>query len=213
MVLDIIILFLLVSTMVFGFRRGFMYTFSRTLGWIGAMLIAFFATPHVKTWLMENTSVYNRIFNVINTNLAAAGPESPASLDSLPQMAGDSFNALVTQAVQALATQLAGMCLTIVSFFLIFFIVKIIATLITGIFFKKKNSGFTGLLDGLLGMLAGGVKGLLLVFIFLALLFPAVNLISPISSNTVLQNLNDSIFAHTLYDSNFILVIIDSIFH
>ena len=40
MVLDIIIAAILVLPMAMGLRRGFVYTFIHTLGWIGALIAA-----------------------------------------------------------------------------------------------------------------------------------------------------------------------------
>ena len=86
---------------------------------------------------------------------------------------------------------------------------KIILFFLTIGLSKRRAKGFTGFLDGLLGLLAGFLRGVVFVFLFLALLLPIVNLVSPTSTELILSGLDASYFTRTLYDSNYLVLVIN----
>lgn len=212
LVLDIIVAFIMLVTMVFGFRRGFIYTFVHTLGWIGALVGSFFAVPYVKKFLIDKTGVQEWLSQHLLNNLNGSAQGATRSMNSLPQLVSDGMSSAVESANEVLATNLTNLLITLLSFLLVFFAIKAVLFLITIGLSRKKNKGFTGFFDGLLGLIAGTLKGVILVFIFLALLLPVTNLISPTSTDFILSSLDASYFARTLYDSNFVVMIINDIF-
>ena len=72
MIFDIIILIILVLTMVFGFRRGFVYSFIHTLGLIGSLAAALIFRKPVQGLIAERTmfdeNLYNTIFDNVSTS-------------------------------------------------------------------------------------------------------------------------------------------------
>jgi hypothetical protein len=77
--------------------------------------------------------------------------------------------------------------------------------LFSSLFSKKHNDGIIGFLDGSFGLIAGAIKGLLLIFILLALLVPVISLSS---GNGLASALEASRIAGTLYDNNYLLLIV-----
>ena len=103
-----------------------------------------------------------------------------------------------------LAEKLTLLTMTILCFIVTLLVIKAIIFLVTiGISSKKK--GFTGAADGILGLVAGLLRGAVFVFLFLAVLVPLVNLVSPVSTQLVVDSLNSSHLAGTLYDNNFLV--------
>ena len=208
MIFDIIILIILVLTMVFGFRRGFVYSFIHTLGLIGSLAAAFLFRKPVQGLISDNTMLdenfYNTIFENVSTSLnSVLGPA-----DTLPLILTDKINAAADDTAAVIAQNLTDFALQIISFFAIFIVVKLLCYIIISIFSRKNNDGFTGFFDGLLGLIAGLIKGLLIVFVFLALLAPGMNLMSPASAEIFMTALDNSYIAKTLYDANFLMLIL-----
>ena len=208
MIFDIIILIILVLTMVFGFRRGFVYSFIHTLGLIGSLAAAFIFAKPVQGLISERTmfdeNLYNTIFDNVSTSLnSMLGPT-----DTLPLILTTKINAAADDTVAAVAQGLTDFALQVISFFAIFIVVKLLCYIIISIFSRRNNDGFVGFFDGLLGLIAGMIKGLLIVFVFLALLAPGMNLMSPASAEIFMTALDNSYIAKTLYDANFLLLIL-----
>lgn len=208
MIFDIIILIILVLTMVFGFRRGFVYSFIHTLGLIGSLATALIFRKPVQGLISERTmldeNLYNTIFDNVSTSLnSILGPT-----DTLPLILTTKINNAADDTAAAVAQSLTDFALQIISFFAIFIVVKLLCYIIISIFSRRNNDGFVGFFDGLLGLIAGFIKGILIVFVFLALLAPGMNLMSPASAEIFMTALDNSYIAKTLYDANFLLLIL-----
>lgn len=208
MIFDIIILIILVLTMVFGFRRGFVYSFIHTLGLIGSLAAALIFRKPVQRLISENTMLDENLYNTIFENVASSLNSVLSPADTLPLILTDKINAAADDTAAMLAQSMTDFALQVLSFFAIFIVVKLICYIIISIFSRKNNDGFVGFFDGLLGLVAGLIKGLLIVFVFLALLAPAMNLISPASAEIFMTALDNSYIAKTLYDANFLMLIL-----
>ena len=204
MIFDIIILIILVLTMVFGFRRGFVYSFMHTLGLIGSLVAAFLFRKPVQGLISDNTMLdenfYNTIFENVSTSLGPA--------DTLPLILTDKINSAADDTAAMIAQNLTDFALQIISFFAIFIVVKLLCYIIISIFSRRNNEGFVGFFDGLLGLIAGFIKGILITFVSLALLAPGMNLMSPASAEIFMTALDNSYIAKTLYDANFLLLVL-----
>lgn len=208
MFLDVIIIAIVVFTMVSGFRKGFIYTFTHTLGWLGAAAAGLILSGPLRNILCENTQLDEDIYNILFDKLSLSSDILSTSADTLPVILGRSVHTAANETAQLLADKLTAMTMILISFLLLFFAVKIVLFFITIALSRRENKGFTGFFDGVSGMLAGMIRGIIFVFIFLALLLPAVNLMSPASTDLVMSSLDASRFARTLYDSNFLVLVI-----
>lgn len=204
MVFDIIIGIILIVTMVFGFRKGFVYSIIHTLGWFGSMVLSFFATGPVRKLVEDNTDISDRIYLIFTEKLSISSDSLHVSLESLPPLVGQGIDTSIAGAAQTLAEQLTFLTMTILCFIVTLLVIKAVIFLVTiGISSKKK--GFTGAADGILGLVAGLLRGIVFVFLFLAVLAPLINLVSPTSTQLVVDSLNSSHLAGTLYDNNFLV--------
>ena len=182
MIFDIIILIILVLTMVFGFRRGFVYSFMHTLGLIGSLVAAFLFRKPVQGLISDNTMLDENFYNTIFENVASSLNSVLGPADTLPLIITDKINSAADDTAAMIAQNLTDFALQIISFF--------------------------GFFDGLLGLIAGFIKGILITFVFLALLAPGMNLMSPASAEIFMTALDNSYIAKTLYDANFLLLVL-----
>ena len=208
MIFDIIILIILVLTMVFGFRRGFVYSFIHTLGLIGSLVAAFIFAKPVQSLVSEKTMLDENLYNTIFENVSSSLNSMLGPTDTLPLILTTNINAAADGTAAVIAQNLTGFAMQVISFLVIFIVVKLICYIIISIFSKRNSDGFVGFFDGLLGLIAGFIKGILIVFVFLALLAPGMNLMSPASAEIFVTALDNSYIAKTLYDANFLLLIL-----
>lgn len=208
MILDIIILAILIIAMVSGFRKGFMYAFIHTLGWVISIIFGFAGANFLKEQLVLKTMLDENLYATLSERLTLSFDSATSAADSLPLILGQAVDTATTGAAQLLAQQITELTLSILSFALIVIVLKLLCFLLTRLLSRKSNKGFIGFVDGLLGMVAGSIKGVLLVFLFLMLLLPAVNFMAPESTVIVLSALENSHFAGTLYDANFLVLVL-----
>ena len=104
-------------------------------------------------------------------------------------------------------SRIASLLLTIISFAAIIFLLRVVLSLVGRAFSHRYHGGFAGVMDWLLGLLLGVITGVIYVFVFLALVVPAVGLFMPEHCETVMGWLDSSVFAGDLYNNNLLLVL------
>jgi uncharacterized membrane protein required for colicin V production len=216
MIMDILVGLILVGAMVYGLRKGFIYTFIHTIGWVLALVLAYIATPYVKRLVMGETTLYDSMEEGFAQRFSDSLPSTQSSFDSLPANIGDAVGDKITQLtdsiVQQTAASFAEMAFTFLVFIGLVIVIKIILWLVLRLLSKDYNDGFMNFFDGFFGLVFGLLKGLLIAFIFLAALLPVLNIVSPDYTDFVVSSLNNSMFAKDLYDNNFIVLLLQSFF-
>ncbi|MBR2511543.1 MAG: CvpA family protein [Firmicutes bacterium] len=206
MIIDLVLITIMVICLVLGFRKGFLYTIVHSLGWLISLAGAFFLTDPVSGFLKEHTEIYNRIYRLMLGNFSGPADSASTYYDSLPDVIGEKAAETTNDITESLAATFADAIFAILVFVLIFLVIKIILWLILRGFSKRHRDGLSGCFDGILGLAAGAIKGAILVLLFLALLMPFINFVSPDSADAVMQSLQQSYIAGFLYDHNVILL-------
>lgn len=208
MFFDIIVGIILIGTMVFGFRKGFVFTIVHALGWFGAMVIGFFTSSPIRNLVVKYTALDEKIHSAFYDKLSLSSDTLAVAADSLPPVFRSGINSMASNAVDLVSDQLTFLSTILISFAVVTLIVKVIFFFLTIALSKRNNKGFINMFDGILGLVAGLIRGVIFVFLFLAVLIPLVNLVSPTSTQFLVNSLDASYFAKTLYDNNFIIVLI-----
>ncbi|MBR6444051.1 MAG: CvpA family protein [Firmicutes bacterium] len=206
MIIDLILITIMVICLVLGFRKGFLYTIVHSLGWLIALAGAFFLSEPVSGLIKEHTGIYDRIYRLMLSNFTGPADTASTYYESLPDVIGNKANEVTGNITESLATTFADAILAILSFVIIFLVIKFILWLLMRGFSKRHRDGLSGCLDGMFGLVAGAVKGAILVLLFLALLMPFINFVSPESADAVMKTLSESYIAGFLYDHNVILL-------
>ena len=84
MIFDVILIAILALTMVFGFRRGFVYTFIHTIGWVLSIVLAFVWSPKLQDFLIEKTSLKNSIYEAFLAKFSQSLAFRDESIENLP---------------------------------------------------------------------------------------------------------------------------------
>ncbi len=206
MFFDIIIGIILIWAIVSGFRKGFVFTFIHTLGWFGSMVIALFAASPVRKLAEQFTDLDDKLYMLFLDKLSLSSDMLKDCVSTLPPAMNAGIDTAAKTAAQTLAQEVTLIAMTIFSFLALLLIIKVIFFFVTIALSKRDhNKGFRNIADGIFGLAAGALRGAVFVFLFLALLIPVVNIVSPTGTQMVLDSLDASYFAKTLYDNNLIV--------
>lgn len=201
MIVDIIILILVIFAGIQGYRHGFVQALLQTMGWILSVVLAFLWSPQVSDFLLENTTLYDVLSDNISANIAIDDVSFSNSLNSFPSFISDILMNTANTISDTIATKISDIIFAILCFFLVVIALKILFFLIVQLFSKESNGGILGGIDGFLGLIMGTLKGLILVFVLLALIVP----FTAISGNTfLLEAVKDSLLGDMLFSGNII---------
>lgn len=201
MIVDITIIVLLLFTAFQGHRHGFVRTFLQMSGWLLSVILAFLWHPYVSDYLIANTKLYHGVSESISGNLAIENPAFEESLSNFPPLISDLIQSTATTITQSLSTRISDIIFTLLCFFLVIILLKIFFFMLVRLFSKDSNDGFIGSIDSFFGLIAGTLKGLLLVFIVLALIVPVTAILG---NTSALDYVNESFIGSLLFANNFI---------
>lgn len=211
MILDVVILVILIIPMALGLYRGFLRMLMRLAGWIGALIAAFFLTEPL-SGILEKGFVGDMISSGLSERFANSVDAVDTATEGLPDIVSGGLTATAESVSDIFVALVASMLISVMSFILIVFVVKLAAGIIVRPAARRRSGGLLTGMDRLLGLIIGFAEGLLLVFVFLALLVPAVNFADGAMSANIMKSLNESVIAQSLYDNNVLLLFTGGIF-
>ena len=197
MVLDIILVAILVFSAAKGLARGFVYTCLHTLGWVAAMVLAWFAAKPLAN-VLEDGSLGTSVYDSLTEKFAIS---TQAIDNSVAGEASDFFVQLLTTTI-----------LTVISFLIITVGCAILLRILVHPACRRQRRGLLNASDRVLGLLTGLVSGVLVIFLFLALLMVVINCGGEGLAGSIVDSLDSSFIAGTLYDSNLLLVVTGGFF-
>jgi len=207
MIIDIILFSILVVIMAISYRNGFISTFLHLVGWLISLSCGFFFAPRVKEYLISKDFFYTSINDKLLSKMPQGAPPGSFESEGIPNLVGDFVNNVTDTVSTNIASSLTELIMVIISFLIVVIAVKLFLYFITIIFSKKNRKGPTGLIDGLLGLAFGFFKGMIVLYIILAIMIPVINLTSPENTFAILTSLDSSVLAKDLYNNNPLLLI------
>ncbi len=210
--ITVVIIVLFVLSTAQGLRKGFVATVLETVGWALALVMGFVWQGRAKALLIANTDLPKTIETAVASRIHLEGLED-GILSKLPLLLQQRVDNVVSDSISSLTESISGflseLFLSILAFVAVVLVVKLVLWIIGLFFSKKKKDGLLGVLDSLLGLAVGLVRGVLLVYLFLALLVPLSTLLG---SAEITGALTSSNVASTLYDNNPLLLLLGDLF-
>lgn len=208
--LDIVMGIILIVSVFIGFQQGFIQAFIRTVGWLLSVILGFFFYPKVAALIADKTNLDTFIHSGIASQLTDGGQSlNPEILSHLPEVISKAIESAINSAADAVAITLADritdLVLSVISFLLIVVAIRIVFGILSMLFSKQRNDGFTGMVDGMAGGLFGAARGFLIVSLLLALMVPLMGMMK--DSSFLTKALSDSTFAQYLYNHNILLLL------
>lgn len=213
MLLDIIALLILLSVMILGFRNGFLYTFLHSVGWIISLIAAFFLKAHIIKLLEKYTDIQNLFkVHIHESTINSTSSDAYSQIEYIPavlkepllkgvKFAGDAAKDIIAEKTSAILYHLVIMLA-------VAFIIKLLISLILLLFSKRGNFCLLAGVDGFFGLLAGFMKGLIILFVLLAILVPVNGLLDLDIINSSLQS---SKAVKILYENNVIMLFLKNL--
>jgi len=217
---DIVILIILTINSLVGVKNGFIVSIFNLIGFIVAYYIAKFNYPIVVEYITKNPDIFNRIKEFVITKVQPIIEKSTNLGEGSTILKGLKLPELVTGNVannsiqdlylqnmtdtvtNVVAETLTNIVINIISFLIVFFVSWIILAIIV-----KVLDGFVSLpilkqFNKLLGLGVGFLKGILIVFLILAVLTPVISF-SP--NGAIANGVFDSEIGCYLYNNNILL--------
>lgn len=208
LIIDIAILAIIIICIIAGYKKGLVGMAFSVASFIVAAIIALILFNPVASLIMDKTELDETIQNVIIENFTEeTGQQKEA--ENMPDMImnyiEERTNEVKNIGVEAAAASLSQLSIKTLSFIGIFIVAKIvlaffskIADLIAKLPILKQFNKAGGLLIGIL-------KGLIIVYIILAILL----LVMPLFGNAgIYEAINESFIGNIMYNNNILLRII-----
>lgn len=212
MIIDITIAVILIICIFIGDRKGFLISFISTLGWIISFIASrIFQAPfaayidsctNMKSDITVKVAEYIKTRIQLNAADASAAADNPILSDQVASIIKNSAGRAANLAAQEAAGPIAEAIFTILTFVLLMILVRIAFWLIERIigFFLKESKALSSL-DSILGMLMALIKGCILSFVLLVLVF-VVAVIGDIPE--LLDQISSSFVCTTLINADII---------
>jgi len=207
MAIDIFLFILLVVITALGYRNGFIYTLFHTLGWLISLLIGFVFTPMVKTHMIQSDIFYTSIREQVLLRMPGNLEDHPLTAEGIPRSIRRVMEDMTTSLTESAVSVVTDFLMTVAAFLILVAASKFLLYILIALFSKRNNPGATGIIDGLLGLGMGFIKGFVVVYLVLAIMIPAINLASPDHAFSLLTSLDSSLMAKDLYDNNPLLLL------
>lgn len=211
MVLDIILVAILVFSAAKGLARGFVYTCLHTLGWVAAMVLAWFAAKPLAN-VLEDGSLGTSVYDSLTEKFAISTQAIDNSVAGMPDIISGGISAGAGEASDFFVQFLTTTILTVISFLIITVGCAILLRILVHPACRRQRRGLLNASDRVLGLLTGLVSGVLVIFLFLALLMVVINCGGEGLAGSIVDSLDSSFIAGTLYDSNLLLVVTGGFF-
>lgn len=206
-ILDIIVVAIMLLSTIWGARKGFVLTVISFMQWFVCLIAGFVFCTMMKGFLIDNTTIDDSINQYLLEQMGGSITDT-STYQALPDLFSKPVSEATDQFVYGASASITSVLLTVISFLIIVFGMKIIAFLMARIFSRKYHDGAVGFVDGFLGFVFGLIRGALLVFLFFALLVPILGLIMPESAEAIIKAMETSNIADYLYNDNFLLIIV-----
>ncbi|TCO77998.1 CvpA family protein [Marinisporobacter balticus] len=223
--LDVLIIVIFTINMIKGWKNGLILSFFYMGSFIIAGIVAKIYYPLVSKYIMVHSTIFikvqayigKRFQTATNDHVVAEGIvennifevlKFPKSIENL-LMKSDTMHVYSERAMEGvhsyLSDVLARMFIDFISILILFFAVKILLFIIGHLLDGIASLPVLKQFNRLGGVVFGLVKGLLIVFIFLAIITPFITMMD---ASIFVEGLEKSIIANVLYDHNPIIGLI-----
>lgn len=199
-----IIIFAIIAVFTFiGYKQGLIKVAIKIVAFLVAIIIALILYKPVSNIIINNTKIDDNIKNTIIEKITPQGMKKEDKVTSpidISQKIIDTTN----NSIEDISETLTNRLIEAVVLLLIFIIVKIILKFITALADAIAKLPILKQFNKAGGLIYGLLKGLIIVYILLAV----VLLCQPIIGNDVINSINSSIIGKIMYNNNILLNII-----
>ena len=199
MVLDIIIVVIFLICALRGKSQGFLDSLVRLAAISGGVIIGILNTDRLRSLFFALP-----IDDIMKLKLTKKfNGQDIDLLKFIPKVLRTKFEDFGIDGITTTVNRFTNLSITIISFSIIVGLVWFISVLLRRrILSGRKHKNLLGTVDSSVGLLFGAIKGAILIFLLLALMFPLATLFTPEQIHALNEQLNNSYIAGYLYDVN-----------
>ena len=191
MLSDIIVFLFILIFVWFGYKAGFIKTLFGMCSYFVSIILGLMIYPLVSD-ILRNSAIYDQVlkFSQRQTSINIEG--------------NTLFSGIFEQIGTKAATSAAELLINIISFILVIIICKIIISLISKSLTFVSKVPVISSINRILGAAAGGLKGVILLYI----LFLLINFLPANVTKKAINDINESKIASKFYNENLIIDIL-----
>ena len=206
MIYDIIVGVLLIGMMFLGYARGFFGAAMHAISWVAAIAAGVFACSKVSAFIGK-LFLNDMVHSVLEEKFGESSEALDASVNSLPELIRSGMVVDTSGVVTIFTAYLTKIVVMVLTFLAIVFVAKLILRCIVTPIVARRRKGVIGSMNKMFGTMLGFLEGLILIYLFLAVLMLLTNLGSPEMATSISADLADSHVAGMLYNNNILLFI------
>lgn len=191
-----------------GLRQGFVRTFFYSIRWLLSIILGYMLHKALYQFLRYKTGFYALVLDKVSVRVVG-GSSAGTFVSDMPAILQETIEPIKNGVVETIASGITDFLFKLISFIVAVVLLRLIIMGITIVFSKKHNRNIIGFFDSVAGFLAGIIKGLLLIFLFLTFLVPIVGLFP---DSFLISALESSKITSVLYDNNYLVLVIKNIF-
>ena len=209
--IDLLILILMILSVYFGYKKGFLKTITGVLSIILSLVIAVSLYQPVEKYI-KKTVVYEYVYDNVNSQLETPDEETNqiseygAGKLNLPRNFLKTMQIKANDAKESITDTIADFsadsAVKIISMLLVFFAARLIILGILAIAGLIKKLPLIGWSDRILGVLFGFVRGFLIIYLILAVITVSAHIKS---DNFLARAVKQSEIAKIMYNNNVFL--------
>ena len=211
MILDVIIIIILVLPMAVGMRKGFIYSCVHALSWFAAAAAGIFMSGAVSDAL-RGSFIGTAIADGFARKMDSSVDSLEVAVDGMPEIIRGGLRVSAEGASDIFVNMMTATVISVLGFVIVVFFVKLVLRVLVRPVSRRDRGSILSKWDKLMGMAAGALQGLFLVFLFLACLIPVIDFMDGSAAVSVVNMLDSSVIARSLYDNNLLLVITGGFF-
>lgn len=198
MILDLIVILVIALFTFIGYKQGLIKVAIKIASFFIAIIIALVLFKPVSTLVINNTTIDDKIENAIIEKITPEGmkPEDKVETQNLPSGIIKNTNDSIKNIAETLTTKLIEICTILILYIVARIVLKFIAalaTLIEKIPILKQFNKLGGTVYGL-------VKGVLIVYVVLAIIYLA----SPLLKENTSKKIEEARLTKMMYNNNII---------
>ena len=196
MILDLIVILVIALFTFIGYKQGLIKVAIKIASFFIAIIIALVLFKPVSTLVINNTTIDDKIENAIIEKITPEGmkPEDKVEAQNLPSGIIKNTNDSIKSIAETLTTKLIEICTILILYIVARIVLKFIAalaTLIEKIPILKQFNKLGGTVYGL-------VKGVLIVYVILAIIYLA----SPLLKENTSKKIEEARLTKMMYNNN-----------
>lgn len=200
MIVDLIIIFVIALFTFIGYKQGLIKAAIKIASFFIAIIVALVLFKPVSTLIINNTTIDDKIENAIESKIYIAPEERPLTVlqypDYMPKALRELYYSESSAFAKTLTTKLIEICTILILYIVARIVLKFIsalATLIEKIPILKQFNKLGGTVYGL-------VKGVLIVYVILAIIYLA----SPLLKENTAEKIEETKLTKMMYNNNLI---------